>query len=59
MNTSKKSQKSIINIEAKNSELKHRPGHDKASSSELIGMEIQGALAIFTVSVKRILKLLG
>lgn len=46
-------------IEAKNSELKHRHGYDKASSSGLIGMEIQGALAIFTVNIKRILKILG
>lgn len=29
-------------IEAKNSELKHRHGYDVASSSGLIGMEIQG-----------------
>jgi len=46
-------------IEAKNSELKHRHGYDVASSSGLIGMEMQGALAIFTVNVKRILKLIG
>jgi hypothetical protein len=44
-------------IEAKNSELKHRHGYDVAASSGLIGMEIQGALAIFTVNLKRILKL--
>lgn len=46
-------------IEAKNSELKHRHGYDIASSSGLIGMEMQGALAIFVVNVKRILKMLG
>ena len=45
-------------IEAKNSELKNRHGYDVASSSGLIGMEMQGAMAIFTVNVKRILKLL-
>lgn len=45
-------------IEAKNSELKHRHGYDVASSSGLIGMEIQGAMAIFTVNLKRILKLM-
>lgn len=45
-------------IEAKNSELKHRHGYDVASSSGLIGMEMQGALALFTVNVKRILKLM-
>ncbi|HWR06434.1 IS1182 family transposase [Sporomusa sp.] len=45
-------------IEAKNSELKHRHGYDVASSSGLVGMELQGAMAIFTVNIKRILKLI-
>jgi IS5 family transposase len=45
-------------IEAKNSELKHRHGYDVATSSGLLGMELQGAMAIFTVNVKRILKLM-
>lgn len=45
-------------IEAKNSELKHRHGYDIASSSGLFAMEMQGALAIFTVNLKRILKIL-
>ncbi|SEB90284.1 Transposase DDE domain-containing protein [Paenibacillus sp. GP183] len=45
-------------IEAKNSELKHRHGYDVASSSGLVGMELQGAMAIFTVNLKRILKLM-
>ncbi|SDO74154.1 Transposase DDE domain-containing protein, partial [Paenibacillus sp. yr247] len=44
-------------IEAKNSELKHRHGLDVAASSGLIGMEIQAAIAIFAVNLKRILKL--
>lgn len=44
-------------IEAKNSELKHRHGYDVATSSGLLGMELQGAMAIFTVNLKRILKL--
>lgn len=44
-------------IEAKNSELKHRHGYDVASSSGLIGMEMQGALTIFAVNLKRILTL--
>ncbi|KJS87866.1 MAG: transposase, partial [Peptococcaceae bacterium BICA1-8] len=44
-------------IEAKNSELKHRHGYDVASSSGLIGMQMQGALTIFTVNLKRILTL--
>ena len=46
-------------IEAKNSELKHRHGYDVASSSGLFGMEIQGAMAIFAVNLKRIVKLMG
>lgn len=44
-------------IEAKNSELKHSHGYDVASSSGLLGMELQGAMAIFAVNLKRILKL--
>ena len=46
-------------IEAKNSEMKHRHGYDVASSSGLIGMELQGAVTIFTVNLKRILRLMG
>jgi len=46
-------------IEAKNSELKHRHGYDVAESSGLVGMEIQGAMAIFAVNLKRIVKLMG
>lgn len=46
-------------IEAKNSELKHRHGYDVSSSSGLVGMEMQGALTIFTVNLKRILKLIN
>lgn len=42
-------------IEAKNSELKHGHGYDVASG--LLGMQLQGAIAIFAVSLKRILKL--
>lgn len=45
-------------IEAKNSELKNRHGYDVASYSGLSGMQIQGAMAIFAVNVKRILKLM-
>lgn len=54
----KEKSKERYKIEAKNSELKHRHGYDIASSSGLIGIEMQGALAIFAVNVKRILKLL-
>ncbi|WMM24817.1 IS1182 family transposase [Tissierella sp. MB52-C2] len=45
-------------IEAKNSELKHRHGYDIASSSGLIGIELQGALTIFAVNLKRIIALI-
>ncbi|WP_257352390.1 transposase, partial [Pseudalkalibacillus decolorationis] len=54
----KEKSKERYKIEAKNSELKHRHGYDVALSSGLIGMEIQGAMAIFTVNLKRILKLM-
>ena len=55
----KEKSKERYKIEAKNSELKHRHGYDVATSSGLIGMELQGAMAIFTVNLKRILKLMG
>ncbi|MDO3410438.1 IS1182 family transposase [Saccharibacillus sp. CPCC 101409] len=45
-------------IEAKNSELKNRHGYEVSSYSGLTGMQIQGAMAIFAVNVKRILKLM-
>lgn len=41
-------------IEAQNSELKHRYDYD-TSSSGLIDMEMQGAMAIFSVNLKRII----
>ena len=46
-------------IEAKNSELKHRHGYDVASSSGLICMEMQGAMTIFAVNLKKIIKLMN
>jgi hypothetical protein len=46
-------------IEAKNSELKHQHGYDVASSSGLINMQMQGALTVFTVNMKRIIKLIA
>ena len=55
----KEKSKEHYKIEAKNSELKHRHGYDKVSSWGIIGMEMQGALAIFTVNIKRILKIVG
>lgn len=53
----KEKAKERYKIEAKNSELKHRHGYDVATSSGLLGMELQGAMAIFAVNLKRILKL--
>lgn len=43
----KEKAKESCKIEAKNCELRHRHGYDVASSSGLIGMQIQGAMAIF------------
>lgn len=54
----KEKSKERYKIEAKNSELKHRHGYDMASSSGLIGMEMQGALTLFAVNLKRIIKLM-
>lgn len=45
-------------IEAKNSEIKNVHGYGRASSYGIENMEMQGALAIFTVNLKRILKLI-
>ena len=44
-------------IEAKNNELKHRHGYDVASSSGLVGMQLQGATTIFVTNLKRIIAL--
>ncbi len=44
-------------IEAKNSELKNVHGYDRAISYGINNMQMQGALAIFAVNLKRILKL--
>jgi transposase len=44
-------------IEAKNSELKNVHGYGRAKSYGITNMQMQGALAIFTVNLKRILKL--
>lgn len=53
----KEKSKERYKIEAKNSELKHGHGYDVATSSGLLGMQLQGAMAIFAVNLKRILKL--
>ncbi|WP_318640627.1 IS1182 family transposase [Flavobacterium ardleyense] len=44
-------------IEAKNSELKNVHGYGRANAYGIENMQMQGALAIFTVNLKRILKL--
>ena len=45
-------------IEAKNSELKNVHGYDRAIAYGITNMQMQGALAIFTVNLKRIIKLM-
>lgn len=45
-------------IEAKNAELKHVYGYDRASSYGLDCMQMQGAMTIFASNLKRILKLI-
>lgn len=45
-------------IEAKNSELKNVHGYDRAISYGIANMQMQGALAIFAVNLKRIIKLM-
>lgn len=46
-------------IEAKNSELKNVHGYGRATSYGIANMQMQGAMAIFTVNLKRILKMIG
>jgi transposase len=46
-------------IEAKNNELKNVHGYGRASSYGIASMQMQGAMAIFTVNLKRILKLMN
>ncbi|KOF09544.1 transposase, partial [Planococcus glaciei] len=53
----KKAVKERYKIEAKNSELKNRHGYRVTSGVGLNGMALQGAMAIFTVNLKRILRL--
>ena len=49
--------KARYKIEAKNSELKQAHGYKTAQSAGLESMQLQGAMAIFAVNIKRILKL--
>jgi Transposase DDE domain len=44
-------------IEAKNSELKNVHGYHRAIAYGITNMQLQGAMAIFTVNLKRIIKL--
>ena len=46
-------------IEAKNNELKNVHGYGRASSYGIASMQMQGAMAIFAVNLKRILKLMN
>ena len=46
-------------IEAKNSELKNVHGYARANSYGINSMQMQGAMTIFTVNLKRILKLIN
>lgn len=46
-------------IEAKNSELKNVHGYGRAASYGIANMQMQGAMAIFAVNVKRIIKLMN
>jgi transposase len=55
----KKKAKHRYKIEAKNSELKNVHGYDRATSYGIENMQMQGALAIFTVNLKRIIKLIS
>lgn len=54
----KEKAKHLYKIEAKNSELKNVHGYDRAISYGMANMQMQGAMAIFTVNLKRILKLM-
>lgn len=53
----KNKSKERYKIEAKNAELKNRHGYDIASTPGLRGMQLQGAMSIFAVNLKRILKI--
>ncbi|QVK16800.1 IS1182 family transposase [Mycoplasmatota bacterium] len=46
-------------IEAKNSELKNSHGYKRCQSHGLLGMQIQSAMTIFAVNLKRIVTLMG
>ncbi len=54
----KEKTKNRYKIEAKNSELKNAHGYNRAISYGITNMQMQGAIAIFAVNMKRILKLI-
>ena len=54
----KEKSKERYKIEAKNSELKNQHGYSKSMSYGIENMEMQGALTIFAVNLKRIIKLI-
>jgi hypothetical protein len=53
----KKKAKHLYKIEAKNSGLKNAHGNARAKSYGIDNMQMQSAMAIVTVSLKRILKM--
>lgn len=53
----KEKSKERYKIEAKNAELKNVHGYNRAHSYGLLNMQMQGALTIFAVNLKRIIKL--
>lgn len=55
----KEKSKHRYKIEAKNGELKNAHGYDRAISYGLDNMQMQGALTIFAVNLKRIIKLMA
>lgn len=46
-------------IEAKNAELKHVLGYDRAESYGIEAMQMQGAITMFAANIKRIIKLMA
>ena len=46
-------------IEAKNAELKHVLGYDRAESYGIEAMQMQGAITMFAANIKRIIKLIA
>jgi len=53
----KEKSKERYKIEAKNSELKNRHGYSVAVSNGIENMQLQGAVSMFVVNLKRIIKL--